>query len=48
MDNIKINEKQARQVALEIFADIDKYIAEHQAEYEEFLLAMDSQDDFRH
>lgn len=34
---IKINKEQSQQFARAIFTDIEKYIAEHQAEFEEFL-----------
>lgn len=34
---IKLNKQQCEEIALTIFADIEQYIAEHQAEFEEFL-----------
>jgi len=36
-DSIVISKKQARAIALAIIDDIEPYIKEHQAEYEEFL-----------
>lgn len=34
---INLNKKQSQKFAQAIFADIEKYIAEHQTEFEEFL-----------
>ena len=34
---ITLNKEQCEEIALTIFADIEQYIAEHQAEFEEFL-----------
>lgn len=37
MKEIKLNKQQCEEIALTIFADIEQYIAEHQAEFEEFM-----------
>ena len=37
MGKIKINKEQAKTFAWAIFADIEDYVNEHQAEYQEFL-----------
>lgn len=36
MEKITINKKQAREIALAIFADIERYVNEHELEYEKF------------
>lgn len=37
MKEININKEQAQVIAFSIFADIEKYVAEHQEEYEVYL-----------
>lgn len=36
MAEIKIDKKQARKIALTIFADIERYVNEHEREFMEF------------
>lgn len=38
MEEIKLNKEQCQEIALTIFADIERYVNAHAEEYEKFLL----------
>ena len=41
--NFSINRKQSQQICFAIIADIEKYVEEHQVEFEEFLTKENSE-----
>ncbi len=48
MVDVKLNHKQAQELARAIFADIDAYVQTHQEEFREFLAEEEANEEVEH